>query len=171
MRPIKVAWVNDARGSYKCTPEEEVEEGVRELTKDLGYKLDLVAHSRFMENVDRLDIDLLVFDYGGASGAYSDTPWTQLEAACRWAQEHPGRLVLLYSSFTGRMYQNLVKYESAKALESENVMYWLLPGFRHSVDDDREQRDRIRAWFVGGDFEPWVDPNPPHAHMKAPGRR
>ena len=84
---------------------------------------------------------------------------------------HPGRLVLLYSSMTGRMYERLVKYESAKKLEAENVMYWQLPGFRHTIDDEIAQQDHIRAWFVGGDFEPWSDPSPPHAGMKAPGRR
>jgi len=171
VRPIRIAWVNDICGGFKRSPEEEVEEGLQELTKDLGYKLDLVAHDRFMENVDQLDVDLLVFDYGGAGGSYSDTPWTQLEAACRWAQEHPGRLVLLYSSMTGKMYENLVRLESAKQLESANVMYWRLPGFRHTIDDEIAQQDHIKAWFVGGDFEPWLDPDPPHAHLRPPGRR
>ena len=169
MRPIRVAWVNDLGGSLGLSPEEEVEKEFGRLAWRLGYKLELVAHDRFMENVDRLDIDLLVVDYGGASSSYSDTPWTQLESACRWAQEHPGRLVLLYSAFTGKMYERLVKYESAKELESENVMYWHLPGWQHSLDDEVEQQDRIRAWFVGGEFEPYEDPAP-ISHLNTPGR-
>lgn len=172
MRPIRVAWVNDIVGSLGRSPEEEVAEEIVELQEDLGYKMDLVAHDRFMENVDQLDIDLLVFDYGGASSSYSDTPWTQLEAACRWAQEHPGRLVLLYTTFTGKMYRNLLRYESAKNLGSENIMYWWPPTYA-GPDEDEAQKEHVKAWFVGGDFEPYwqPDPNPPHAGLKVPKKR
>ena len=171
MRPIRVAWVNDIVGSAGRTAEEEAAEEFQRLQQDLGYKLEMVAHSRFVRSVDQVDIDVLVFDYGGASGSYSDTPQTQLELSCQWAQEHPGRLVLLYSSFTGRMYERLVKHEAYKELESDNVMYWHLPGYEHTVRDDIKHQDQVKAWFVGGDFEPWVEPKPPHAGMKAPGRR
>jgi len=168
MRPIKVAWVNDIVSSLGRTPEEEAAEEFQMLQEILGYRLEMVARDRFVENVEQIDIDLLVFDYGGAASSYSDTPWTQLEAACRWAQEHPGRLVLLYSSFTGRMYEDLVKHEAYQELKSDNVMYWHLPGYGHTIRDEMKHQDQIKVWFTGGEFEPYDNPAP--SSLKTPGR-
>lgn len=172
MKPIRVAWVNDVRASQGMTAGEEAEKEIYALQVRLRYKLHLVKQSLFIEDVEQLDIDLLVFDYGGAASSYSDRLWDQFEAMCRWAHEHPGRLVLLYTGMTGKMYQNLIGVEAYAALAAANIQLWQLPGWEHTVDDDIAQRDKIRAWFTGGDFEPFVDDDDllPQV-LKTPGRR
>lgn len=115
----------------------------------LGLKVELVVQGRGMHVLGDKDIDLLVFDYGGASSLGSDdTCLDQFETACKWAEEHPGRLLLLWTTFTVMLYRRGIKDNH----QSANVLWRFDPNNTSQEADDRH-RKRIKAWFAGGDFE------------------
>jgi hypothetical protein len=153
MRKIRVGWVNDAYGSGGGTADEEAADDIKRLESTLEYKLESVVIGRHMSDVADKDIDLLAFDYGGAAHSYSNTPLIELKAMIKWAEEHPGRLVILYSQMTGRMYSRYVKSEFFVGSVPSNIRYWHLPDIHASWDDDTRERENIAAWFAGGEFE------------------
>ena len=152
MRSIKTAWVNDPVGSLGRTSTEEMIEDRDMLARSLGYEIDVTKHANSMADVQGQHFDLLVFDYGGAANSYGKSAWDEFDAVIAWAEDHPGTLVLIYSSFSGNMYRNLLQGR-ADSTELANIKVW------HDPDPDRDLRDSMedaRAWFVGGDFAPQV---------------
>lgn len=154
MRPVKAAWINDVVSSLGRSPEQEIEEELSFLQEKLGYRVDVVAQGRGMDVVRGKDIDLLVFDYGGASGSCGNFVWDQFEAMIRWAREHEGKLVLLYSSFTGKMYENLMKEETKDRIHTENILHWVDTTL--DFEKDESWHAKASAWFLSGDFEPYT---------------
>lgn len=57
------------------------------------------------------DVDVLVVDYGGLHGAYGDIVYRYSDAVAKWADEHPGKLVVLWTSFTCNMYRTVFERE------------------------------------------------------------
>jgi len=143
MKKIRTAWVNDRVGSLGRSSAEEMEEERPQLAEALGYQINVVRHSNTMADVKET-IDLLVFDYGGAANAYGESVWDEFDAMVTWAEDHPGALVLLYSSFTSRMYGELLR-SKADDTGLANIMSWFI---KNDIDSER-----VKAWFVGGEFE------------------
>lgn len=146
MKPIRTAWISDIVGSLGRSREEEVADDLPDLAETLGLELDLVVSDRGMEAIKDQKIDMLVFDYGGAANAYGNSTWNQFDAMIAWAEEHPSSLILLYSSFTSRMYGELLR-SKADEVGSVNIMSLFV---KNDIDSER-----AKAWFVGGDFTPY----------------
>jgi hypothetical protein len=74
-----------------------------------GWKMEVVAHTRQVSRVQYIDADLLVIDYGGLSFGYGDG-WTlahyEVRRACEWAENHPGKLMVIWTAHTARLYSD-----------------------------------------------------------------
>ena len=96
-----------------------------------------------MMGVYRDRFDLLVIDYGGLSTFGGSHAGMQVWAACKYAEDHPGCLVVLWSKFTERVYRGELEAEFGLL---DNVL------LRYGKDEtgyDKPERfnAKIRAWF------------------------
>ena len=102
---IKIGIINDPLGSSGFTPEEEAEEIALTL-RSSGLASELVAHGNDLRAVQDKDIDVLIIDYGGMSvyGSFESAEYN-IRRACEWAEEHPGKLMVIWTPFTARAYE------------------------------------------------------------------
>jgi len=167
---VKTGIVTDFMASSMATSEEERAEIV-DILSSWGLDLDVrYSEDAIMEDMPRLD--LLVIDYGGLSGMGSDGLVTaQVNEALFWAQEHPGALLIIWSSYTWRIYH----YELEEQFGHLGNVKFRYPPTEHYVDLDNEERyqnemeDAVRLWF--GASKPNPEPNsleliePPHLNL------
>jgi hypothetical protein len=101
-----------------CDPagaKDEMLEGVQRDCEVWGeIKLDVIlcAYSMFPD-ARQTDADLLVIDYGGMSSCMGGEDRSRMEVrmACNWAEDHPGRPVVIWTSFTARLYRGELEAE------------------------------------------------------------
>jgi hypothetical protein len=107
MTEIKTAIIIDS--SYNNDRNQSEIRGILATLADATeLPLSLVASgtdTRILKEHD--DLDLVVIDYGGLSTSYGAS-WERAEwevrTVCEWAREHPGKLVVLWTAFTHRIY-------------------------------------------------------------------
>lgn len=123
--------------SMTKTPEEEREEIVMTLSW-LGLEISEVVAGFDIAEVLKSNPDLVIVDYGGmsTSGAHDGARWN-INYICRWAEDHPGKLVALWTHLTGVLYKHELEAEFGHL---GNVTY--PTGFSDSTVDDK-----IKAWF------------------------
>ena len=119
------------------TPEEEREEIIATLS-DYGLEISGVVASFDITEVLGSNPDLVIIDYGGmyTSGG-SDTASWNINYVLSWAENHPGKLVALWTHFTGVLYKQ--EFEAVFG-HLDNVTY--PTGYSDSAVEDK-----IKAWF------------------------
>jgi hypothetical protein len=123
------------------TPEEERDEIIEMLriTTLEGAEVKLVAYSNSVHGVTDTPMDLFVLDYGGMLPGADDMVRHQIRNAIKWAEDHPGKLLYLYTDFTRRWYQ----WEFDENFSGlDNIVY----RFAHDHLGD-EVEAKIRLWF------------------------
>lgn len=141
-RSIRVAIITDLGAS---DPDEERDMIADQLGDYLEANVSVVASGRSMSAVTLKTFDILVLDYGGASihGTDNLAGW-EIRAACEWAENHPGRVLLLWTTFTALEYGHELEAEFGHL---DNVMVrfgtkpWNCWGDGEAVFDD------IKKWF------------------------
>jgi len=135
---IRVIVIVDPVGSALGTPNEEIAgimRDLRDFCDDMNFEL--VAGLTGTYAIDDKRADLLIVDYGGMSCAgASDTCVWEMRFATEWAQNHPGCLMVVWSSFSRRLYERELSEEFGHL---DNVI-WRCEG-------DTDQFDAIRQWF------------------------
>jgi hypothetical protein len=66
---------------------------------------------------DSHEMDVLVVDYGGLHGGYGDAVHRYGTSVAKWAEEHPGRLVVLWTPFTSTLYRSTFEAEFGSGRE------------------------------------------------------
>lgn len=142
-RTIKAAIVTDLGSN---DPAEEVESIVYELETCLEANVSVVVQGRGVHVLTLKTFDLLVLDYGGASvaGGTQDLVEWQIRCACEWAENHPGKVLLLWTSYTALEYG----YELEAVfghLDNVMVRFGTKPWNMH--DEDESVFTKIQRWF------------------------
>lgn len=108
MKKIRTCFIFDFMGDL----EEEVEGAIMELDTICGYvgdkhlPISIVTKSTALNSeIMKTSYDLMVIDYGGLS-AGSSTGRMQVDAACRYAENHPGCLVVIWTGYTSYIYED-----------------------------------------------------------------
>jgi len=142
-RAIKVAVVTDL-GIHD--PEEELEAIVRELQDYLEADVEVVVQGRGMHVVALKSFDLLVLDYGGASvaGGTDDLADWQVRAACEWAEGHPGKVLLLWTTYTSLVYGHELEEQFGHL---SNVMYRFGTKPWNCHGDGEAVFESLKGWF------------------------
>ena len=169
---IKTLIVTDYMGTLTQEPEEEAEDIARQFQQDYKIELDW-THQTAANNLDEVNPKLIIIDYGGIMPG-SDTDLHQVRAVGKWAQAHPSRLVLIWTSFTSRIWKFDLEDEFD---EMDNVLLWEPGGeYYHSstpFDELQEHQQetilKIRYWY--NIPEPTAEPTEPVLKLKPPGRR
>lgn len=119
------------------TPEEEREEIVRALS-EYGLEISRVVASFDITEVLESNPDLVIVDYGGmsTSGAYDTASWN-INYLRGWAEDHPGKLIALWTYYTGVLYKQEFDAEFGHL---GNVTY-------PTGSSDSTVEDKIKAWF------------------------
>lgn len=102
---IEIGIVNDPLGSFGYPPEKEAED-IIDTFRMLGLDCKLAFHTTTMAEAKDKSPDMLVIDYGGMgdSGAW-DAAQYQVRYACRWAEEHPGKPMVIWTVYTKDLYE------------------------------------------------------------------
>lgn len=141
---IKTAFVFDESG-YQ-TPEDEMQLAVDELAA-LGIAVKVAKVATNMMDVYREHFDLLVIDYGGLSTMGGSHANMQVWTACKYAEDHPGALVILWSKFTERVYRG----ELQEAFGHLNNVLLRFEQDKTIYDDVPERFGRkVKDWFGVG---------------------
>lgn len=116
---VRVGIVNDPVGALGQTPGEEAQDILLEME---GWDIEpvLITHGLGMHVIRDRNIDILVIDYGGMSYGAGDTAEWQVKEAITWAKDHPGKLLILWTDFTQRIYECELKSIFG---ELDNVLY------------------------------------------------
>jgi len=85
------------------------EEDVAEMFEAIKFRLptaELAVKGNGLHVIDGQTIDLLVLDYGGAA-VYGDLTAAeqQLRVACEWTENHPGKVLVIWTTFTAKIYE------------------------------------------------------------------
>jgi hypothetical protein len=90
--------------------DETVEEEVQRIISTLQLENIPVVLKEFQEcmtpEMFHSDADIMIIDYGGISFGASDTAAFNIKFACKWAEDHPGKLLILWTVFTEMIYKN-----------------------------------------------------------------
>jgi len=98
MRTLRVAGVYDRVGSLGRKPADELRDDWRHISTMTGVR----ARKTLCRSVREVPegTEVLLFDYGGASGGYGhDVLGDELRLLFRWAEDHPSALAVVVSSF------------------------------------------------------------------------
>lgn len=110
----------DFIGGFGKDPIEEVEDTVRFLIES-KLPLNLVAWSTSFHVIDDYpNVDIVTLDYGGVLPGCEDMVKSQIRSVWEWAENHPTRLVIVYSTFTWTVYSQEMKDQFG---ELKNVMF------------------------------------------------
>lgn len=134
---LRLAVVVDPLGSWEMTPEEEVLH-IEEILNAVGVPVELIPqtfYGGYSEEIENTKVDILVIDYGGMTFGAMDTTIWQIRSACKWAQEHPSSLLIIWSSFTAEIYERELSEEFGKLTN-------FLPHFTGMFN-----ADFIKTWF------------------------
>ena len=112
---VKIVIVTDV---YCDEPEKERQEIAAAFKHQLefvlgGERLDVfvMGTGRGVHEVADKTADVLILDYGAAAFGSRDMGIWQVRDGCRWAEEHPGRVLLLWTSHTNRLYKDELEQE------------------------------------------------------------
>lgn len=112
VKPLKTIFVNDIDMYHDIDDTSEAEEMVDDLNrilKPLNMQIELVLNTHAMIDVKNHTghVDLFVIDYGGMSlmGA-SGLATSNVRYACEWAEAHPSALLIIWTEFTRRIYED-----------------------------------------------------------------
>lgn len=145
---VRVGIVNDFLTYSDLTVEEEREEILEELRKRYNGNVDAVLAwgAERPDFEDMPEVDLLVIDYGAlwqSSGLVADFS----RRVRAWADEHSGKLVVLWTSFTCSIYHH--------EFEAEFIGHSFVPGdgeyCKHGDGNDYEYCGRHRSESVHTD--------------------
>lgn len=146
MKPIKVGIVVDCTGGWDTTPEQEIEEIMEFLIVGAKLPVWLAASGEHVGVVEGKSVDLLIIDYGGLMpGAYG-VQVSQIEQACEWAKEHPGKIMIIWSSHTREIY--IDELESVFG-NLGNVRFRFKSRF--GSDLHTEMFDELKTWYGIGE--------------------
>lgn len=138
---IKTAFVFDESGFQ--TPEDEAQLAIEELAA-LGIAVRIAKVATNMMDIYRDRFELLIIDYGGLSTMGGSHANMQVWTACKYAEDHPGTLVVLWSKFTERVYRGELR-------ETFGHLTNVLLRFEQNetVYDNAPERfgKMIKAWF------------------------
>jgi len=98
---IRTGFVFDESGLYSI--DDEVALAVDELCV-LGLDVEVSAQGHTMMDIYKESFDLLVIDYGGLGVMGGSHANSQVWAACQYAGNHPGSLVVLWTKYTANLY-------------------------------------------------------------------
>ena len=157
----------DPSGSVGMEPEEEAESIAKYLAELYGIALNYTVTTG-AQLLDEVKPDLVILDYGGAMMGYGDTAFNQVDYVLKWAEEHPSKLVLIYTLFTTWMVHEI--QEDIDPLD--NVLFWdPSDKYKHSLkwqERDAHQEElalKIRHWYGAPDPE---EPDPKDYQLKTP---
>jgi len=147
---VKTLIITDPTGGAGMSPEEEADFIARYMAEMYGIVLNYV-HSTAAQSLKEVQPHLVILDYGGASIGYGDTGYHQIEYVLKWAEDHPSKLVLIYSLFTTWMVHEI--QEDIEPLD--NVLFWDPSDkeYRRSLpwdERDKHQNElalKIRHWY------------------------
>lgn len=84
---------------------------IEERLKFMGLPIEVVIRGMGMHELKGQVVDLVIMDYGGLSyGAYDTGKW-QVRALCEWARDNPRALVVLWTHYTQKMYEDEIEQE------------------------------------------------------------
>ena len=130
--------------------EAEQRMALRELAREVGGEYGVVWAGDGLAFAKIPDVDLLLVDYGGLHASYSGAWDTYGHEVKRWADEHPGKPVLLWSAFTAACYS--ASFEGFER-EAGNVMSRYAGAW--DFDGYPDLWDRLRSWLG---VPPWGMP-------------
>lgn len=134
---IKTLIITDFMGGE--TTEEVLEDLERSLNVPAN-QFDVIGHfDAVAEEVEEKSerADLLVIDYGGVMPGAGGMVSSQIRWVCEWAENHPGKLVILLTMFTAEIYLNEFEEEFGKC---DNI----IPRYCDPYSGDRE---KISKWL------------------------
>lgn len=151
MRTIKTLIITDVMGAGGLEPAEEAKE-IAYLFKQL-YDITLDwQHEEHAGTIEEHDPKLIIIDYGGMLPGQS-TDVQQVTEVIKWAQDHPSRLVLIWTTFTARIWKFDLEDEFQ---DLDNVLLWrpFLDGSSYapiSFDEmdayEKEVVLKLRHWY------------------------
>lgn len=145
---LKVYALFDFMGSSDKTTEEEAADAIEQLAVE-GIEAELVGCTSYITDDMNHSVDMLLVDFGGVMPGAQDTIDSNLREVRKWAEEHPGKLVVIWTQFTAEMYYNAVDSEFG---DIDNVIY-LFASMHHddfyesTFDRMDTMYDKIRAWY------------------------
>lgn len=162
MKAVTTAIFNDERGTMHYTPDEERDEIVSELGNE-GIKAVVTWYGHEPPLPD--SAELLVVDFGALWQSSILDDWTR--DVIRWAEDHPGSLVMLWSGMTADEFGRELS-ERARRAYGRSIDKWaawpdnvraLHPGHDYNVDwgDDagkdgvdwlQDSFDKLTRWFA-----------------------
>lgn len=148
---IRTAFVFDETAAY--TLENEVEAAIESL-EIIGLKNIKVAHSgHSLREIFGKRFDLVIIDYGGASLGYgSATATVEVDAACRWAENHPGALVVIWTKYTAMLYEDELQAEFGH-LDNVLLRYDASESvYGNDLNGPARFQEKLRQWFDGDHY-------------------
>lgn len=148
---IKTLIVTDYAGSA-IKPEQEADEIATYFGDYHGLYLNY-THSTSVHVASERSPEFIIMDYGGIMPGSDNDVW-QLRQLCEWAESHPGKLVLIWTSFTSRVWKFELENEFGHL---DNVLHWkpvrsdgstqydILTDVWEKYED--ELVEKIRQWY------------------------
>lgn len=133
---VKVAIVVDIMGDN----EEEIAEMMDELRARIEIDAELLVWGAAVDIIDDPRVDLVIIDYGGMLPGCDDLVRGNFRYVAEWAENHPSKLVMIWTSFSVIIYQDEVGGEFDHL---DNIILW--GASRWTSRDKVEQK--IRAWY------------------------
>ncbi len=141
MKPIRIAIVVDSMAGFVITPEQEIEEIIEFLTVKC-FPISLVAGGEHMGIIDGKSVDLLIIDYGGLGPGAGGLAVSQIRAACEWAENHPGKIMIIWSNFTREIYIDELEEHFG---DLDNIRFRFKKRF--GADINEELFDELKLWY------------------------
>lgn len=131
---VAIAIVTDVYCDDPCAERAEIaEQFQRQLESVVNEPLnvEVKATGRGIHEVKDVIVDVLILDYGAAQFGATEMGRWQSRDARKWAEDHPGKILLLWTSFTKQLYET----EWSQYDNLPNVIYrWEEPPLE--ADDD-----------------------------------
>jgi hypothetical protein len=141
---IRVAIVSD---DYLLEPKDSHDLVTRDFVRQLQYLCELGENLTCVwagftpSHLPDSGVDLLIIDYGGMSSfGARDTATFNIRLCCEWAQNHPGTLCVLFTTFTMGLYEDELEGEFGHI---DNIL--ALYATRNSYE--RTNAANIRRWL------------------------
>lgn len=102
----------DFAGSYDKTDDEEYAEIEEMIKLALPQNTNLDFHRNIQPYaLDNQSFDVYIFDFGGLLPGCDSLMSSMLNEFSKQVENHPNTLFIIWSSFTGRMYEELLQCE------------------------------------------------------------
>ena len=127
---------------------------LHELRRETGREFDLVWSGGERDLAAIPEVDILLVDYGGLHHAYGDVVERWGRSVRRWADDHSGRPVVLWTAFTRACYQAIFEDFDPNA----DNMFARYRG-AWDFDGERDFWSRLKEWLPKEEpqIEGWVD--------------